>query len=321
MSNDNIIRSSKPHAVTIPEGSSNARSIRNEVGQRELEQEQFESIQAEPQATRNTVQIDTEALSDQRVGIEDTRGLQADAHAQVQEGRRESDRARAVEDGLTASDPVEIDTSLGEDNRVRIDNANDLQPHRVAMPPQEGSGDNLARIPSDTSSDNRVKLEAAAGHDHRVALEDEDRQDALAQKEGATSSEPVSVPADSFHDRFATTPSMTQPDSPPLKVDGHGITDPDRVIVEDIPDPLADVQVPVGEPEAPTDHVLSEEVVTSPVQAVAPADALATTPIRAEPAQVKAHLVDKKAEEFRGRVVKLRDEVDQLNRRLDEIEK
>ena len=39
MSNDQIIRSSKPHEVTIPEGSNSARSIRNKVGQREVEQE------------------------------------------------------------------------------------------------------------------------------------------------------------------------------------------------------------------------------------------------------------------------------------------
>ncbi|MEY4073475.1 MAG: hypothetical protein RJA29_832, partial [Pseudomonadota bacterium] len=36
MSNDQIIRSTKPHEVTIPEGSNNARSIRNKVGQRDV---------------------------------------------------------------------------------------------------------------------------------------------------------------------------------------------------------------------------------------------------------------------------------------------
>ena len=43
--------------------------------------------------------------------------------------------------------------------------------------------------------------------------------------------------------------------------------------------------------------------------------------VHAAHAQVSAHPVDKKTEEFRGRVVKLRDEVDKLNHRLDDIKK
>jgi hypothetical protein len=46
-----------------------------------------------------------------------------------------------------------------------------------------------------------------------------------------------------------------------------------------------------------------------------------SAPKPTSPAQVTATLADKKAEEFRGRVVKLRDEVDQLNHRLDEFKK
>ena len=114
---------------------------------------------------------------------------------------------------------------------------------------------------------------------------------------------------------------MTHTESAPVKVDGHGITDPSRVVVEEVPDKRNEVQVPVTPtPPAPVqaDAQKEETVQTAPV---AMAAAPVTPVVHATSAQVSAQLADKKAEEFRGRVVKLRDEVDQLNRRLDEIKK
>ena len=124
----------------------------------------------------------------------------------------------------------------------------------------------------------------------------------------------------SIQDSFAQVPDMNHTDSPPVKVDGHGITDPDRVMVEESTDEHATVPVPVSTPEpAPQAAAVPEE--PPAVALAAPVAPPHHAVVHAAHAQVSAHPVDKKAEEFRGRVVKLRDEVDQLNRRLDNIEK
>ena len=60
---------------------------------------------------------------------------------------------------------------------------------------------------------------------------------------------------------------------------------------------------------------------TSHADAIAADAAAGPTPDSLVSAQVEASVADKRREEFVGRVVKLREEVDQLNQRLDRLEK
>ena len=368
MSNDQIIRSSKPHEVTIPEGSNNARSIRNKVGQRDIEQEHQEKVTVDKHYTDSTVQAESPAITDHQVELEQAPGSGSERVSLGQEGPTESGRIKIDDTDSSADHRVAIETTQDTTHRVTLDTDTAEGANRVklpaseqgnnlaALPPEEGRSDDRVPIASDArddhreplplesradnratfategETDHRAELDAQAASDARVPIDtqnpaahhatlQDDARDSRSQViEGATSSQPVSIPSDSIQDSFATTPAMTHSESTPVKIEGHGITDPDRVLVEESPpDPLAEVLVPHASQAADVTENLQEPA-PAPVAAVAQA-APGATPSRAAPPQVTSHLADKKAEEFRGRVVKLRDEVDKLNHRLDEIKK
>ncbi len=367
MSNDQIIRSTKPHEVIIPEGSNNARSIRNKVGQRDIEQEHQETVSTDKHYTDQIVNAGSDAVTDRHVELEHAADTGLDPILLEREADTEAARIRISESETTAENRVQIEPSQDATERVAIDPDATEAPNRVQLPPsgqedayvtlphEAGRSDNRVRIPSETQADNRAllpddawvdqhaSLETEAQVDHRATLDSEglhssnattDAQDPSPHRatvhddqidshshvqEGGTSSEAVKIASDSMHDHFATTPLMTHTESSPAQVDGHGITDPDRVIVESSPDPLGNVPVPHGAAELAVPLPEPEEALLAVVEDL-PQPAVSAQALSA-PAQVTAHLVDKKAEEFRGRVVKLRDEVDQLNRRLDEFKK
>jgi hypothetical protein len=85
MSNDQIIRSSKPHEVTIPEGSNNARSIRNKVGQRDIEQEHDEKVTVDNHYTDRTVHGEAQVIDDHHEAVEHDPTAEADRVALVNE--------------------------------------------------------------------------------------------------------------------------------------------------------------------------------------------------------------------------------------------
>lgn len=367
MSNDQIIRSNKPHEVTIPEGSNNARSIRNKVGQRELEQEQEDRVTADKHYSDRTVHAESDAITDRLVEVENASGAGVDRVALEHQQSLESGRIQIDDTDATTDNRAHLDNSQDATHRVTLDTQADESPNRVklptsghddarvTLPSEEGRSDNRVSIAADAQSDNRallpdesladqranlpsetqvdhratldtdafsgshVAIEAQNPNPYRATLQDDAIDSHSHVKEGATSSQPVKFLSDSIHDSFVTTPVMKHTESSPVKVDGHGITDPDSVIVESSPDPLGKVLVPHAQPE------VSDPLSGQDEDLLAVAEDLTPPPVSAlqhtVSAQVTAHLVDKKAEEFRGRVVKLRDEVDQLNRRLDEFKK
>ncbi len=367
MSNDQIIRSSKPHEVTIPEGSNNARSIRNKVGQRDIEQEQDDKVTVDKHYADRTLSAGSDEITEHLVQVEQAADTESDRVTLEHEASHASGRVRLDDRDTSTDNRVTLDPSEDANHRVMVETQADEAPNRVKLPtsgvddarallPQEdGRGDNRVPIAADTHHDNRAVLPDESLTDQRASLPSEalvdhraefdaeglagshvavdvqhhatDRatlQDAQMDSrspatEGATSSQPVKIPSDSIQDSFVTTPHMTHSESTPVKVDGHGITDPDSVIVENSPGARVHVPVPHDEPEAPNPLPADEE------EHLPVAEDLPLAPVSAPEhpavAQVTAHLVDKKAEEFRGRVVKLRDEVDQLNRRLDEFKK
>jgi hypothetical protein len=367
MSNDQIIRSNKPHEVTIPEGSNNARSIRNKVGQREIEQEQQDRVTADKHYADKTVNAGSEAITDQRVEFEHAPDGGAGHVGLEHQESHASERVRIGDTDTSADHRVLIEASQETTHRVAVTSSTEDPSNRVMLPtsgtadahvmldPAEGRSDNHVLIPADTQTDNRALLPQETLSDHRAALPSADpidnqamlntagtvdarvnldRQDQAAHRTplqnddvdsrlqlqaGGTSSQSVSIPADSIQDSFVTIPTMTHTESTPVKVDGHGITDPDRVILESSPDPLGKVLVPVAQPEAHEPLPALEEAPLATAAAALPPVVSAMEHVAAT--QVTGHVVDKKAEEFRGRVVKLRDEVDQLNRRLDEFKK
>jgi hypothetical protein len=358
MSNDQIIRSSKPHEVTIPEGSNSARSIRNKLGHREVEQEREEKVSVDKQYTDRTVQAENEALSDRQVQVGQTDATRADNAISVQEGAQDPNRIRVPGATGDSGNQVKIDDTAVKDRHLTIDTADDHSSNRVAVPqsgqddhrvalpagsretdnfanvpadtqgenrallPTDSARENRALLPTDSTSDNTVSIDSQARSGNRATHDDDAHHDTHAQipEQASASSMPVSIPADNIQDSFAQVPDMNHTDSPPVKVDGHGITDPARVVVEDSPAEHAEVSIPVAVPEtAPAAPVEVEK--PHEVAEAAPVVAPPVVAVRAEPTQVRAHPVDKKSEEFRGRVVKLRDEVDQLNRRLDDIKK
>lgn len=370
MSNDQIIRSNKPHEVTIPEGSNSARSIRNKLGHREVEQEREETFAEDKQYTDHLVQAGSESMSDQQVAISQEPQTSADHRVAVPESLGDTQRVQVSETGDTSPDRVSIESSQTEAHWVKVESTDEPSANRVSLPHQTGKedrhvvlpqggadsdnravmasdvagvnravgatdtlsddhvalstdrhADNRAMLPHDTSSDNRVAIPEGDQAAYRVTHDDDVQHDSFATvpAQGTANSSPVSIPSDSIQDSFAQVPDMTHTESAPVKVDGHGITDPSRVIVEEVSVHRADVPrlpavEPVFDPAAPHHEEADHALVHA---AAAPAAAM----VQVESAQVSAQLADKKIEEFRGRVVKLRDEVDQLNRRLDEIKK
>lgn len=333
MSNDQIIRSTKPHEVIIPEGSNNARSIRNKVGQRDIEQEHQENVSVDNHYADRTVNAGSDAVTDRHVELEHAADTGLDPILLEREEDTETARIRISESETTAENRVQIEPSQDANYRVTVDLDAQEAPNRVQLPAsaqedayatfsqEAGRSDNHVRIPSETQADNRALLsdDAQDQAPHRATVQDDQIDSHSQVQEGGTSSEAVKIASDSMHDHFATTPLMTHTESSPAKVDGHGITDPDRVIMESSPDPLGNVSVPHGAAELAVPLPEPEETLLADVEDL-PQPAVSAQALSA-PAQVTAHLVDKKAEEFRGRVVKLRDEVDQLNRRLDEFKK
>ena len=333
MSNDQIIRSTKPHEVIIPEGSNNARSIRNKVGQRDIEQEHQETVSTDKHYTDQIVNAGSDAVTDRHVELEHAADTGLDPILLEREADTEAARIRISESETTAENRVQIEPSQDATERVAIDPDATEAPNRVQLPPsgqedayvtlphEAGRTDNRVRISSETQADNRALLpdDAQDPSPHRATVQNDQIDSHSHVQEGGTSSEAVKIASDSMHDHFATTPLMTHTESSPAQVDGHGITDPDRVIVESSPDPLGNVPVPHGAAELAVPLPEPEEALLAVVEDL-PQPAVSAQALSA-PAQVTAHLVDKKAEEFRGRVVKLRDEVDQLNRRLDEFKK
>jgi len=367
MSNDQVIRSTKPHEVTIPEGSNNARSIRNKVGQRDVEQDRQEKVTVDKHYTDRIVHGASGAVTDEHVEVEQASDDGVSRVAMGQEEQRDSERIKISNTDGTADHRVQIESSQGSDHRVAVESqspassgpvalpSSNTQDSYATLPPSDGatenrvaipthtqddnhallpddaqsahqvalpmgdSGDHRAPMDTDASSINRVPVDTQGLTPHRVSLEEDSGNSHSPAIEGATSSQRVSIPTDSLHDSFATTPDMTNTESSPVKVDGHGITDPDRVIVDGSPEVLNTVPVPRAEPQVPdTPPAPQEPHLAAAAVGLSPA---VSAPKPTSPAQVTATLADKKAEEFRGRVVKLRDEVDQLNHRLDEFKK
>jgi hypothetical protein len=300
MSDDQIIRSSKHHEVTIPEGSNNASSQKSYVGVREPEVASDESQVGENAEIRHTVRVQEEGDADRRIA------LVQEADAGPRHVSLPSSDAAA---GNRALLPDEGQASA---NRVALPGDAALSDTRVALPAQDSSTPNRAALPVTVAlQSNRVSLPSDAREDNVVQIDTED----------------------AIQDTHAQLPDMTHTSDATVAIDSDRITDPERVLVEGSMPERTHVDVPVAEPLAPqAEHEpVAEQHEASPVAAspVEEAPAVvaqaavetAATEASVEVAQVTSHLSDKKAEEFRGRVVKLRDEVDQLNRRLDEIEK
>ena len=311
MSDDQIIRSSKHHEVTIPEGSNNASSQKSYVGVREPEVASDESQVGENAEIRHTVRVQEEGDADRRIALVQ----EADAGA-----RHVSLPSSDAAAGNRALLPDEGQASA---NRVALPGDAALSDTRVALPAQDSSTPNRAALPVTVAlQSNRVPLPSDAREDNVVQID----TDSLTTQRAA-------IPQDAIQDTHVKLPDMTHTSDATVAIDSDRITDPERVLVEGATPERAHVDVPVAEPLAPqAEHEpVAEQHEASPVAAspVEEAPAVvaqaavetAATEASVEVAQVTSHLSDKKAEEFRGRVVKLRDEVDQLNRRLDEIEK
>jgi hypothetical protein len=285
MSDDQIIRTSKRHEVSIPEGSNNASSQKSVVGVHEPELSSESAQRVDHETSDHTVRVQEESLADRHISLAPD---SADPDHQVmlpQEGDSTSHRAL-----LPGDDPA-------AENRVQLPSDDPRSPDRVALPGGTPPQDNLWTLPADHRDGNTVKLEA-----------------------GAVTSHTQSLTSQAHHDTHAELPDMTNTAGSHVSIEDERITDPQRVVVDDSHGDPPIVAVPAADSAHQAEDVL-EGSQDEDAGAVASETQTMATTLSESPAQVSSHLSDKKAEEFRGRVVKLRDEVDQLNRRLDEIEK
>lgn len=310
MSDDQIIRTTKRHEVSIPEGSSNASSQKALVGVREPETSSVDAQLTENAEIRHTVRVQEVGDADRRVAL----AHEAQAHAQPV--------------ALPAQDAA-------PDNRARLPDEGQASMNRVALPEDGASAGARVPLPAQAlpASQRAALPVTVALQANRVPLPTDAREDNVVQLETESlATQRAAIPSDALQDTHAKLPDMTPTSDATVAIDSDRITDPERVLVEGSSQERARVEVPEAAPAMPVvAHEAAAEGEPAPVHAapaepvptvaLAPAVETASAVPRVEAAQVTSHLADKKAEEFRGRVVKLRDEVDQLNRRLDEIEK
>jgi len=255
---EEIIRSTKEHEVSIPEGSNNAKSRQSTVGIGEVNIERQDSIKAAEE-------------HENRQAVGET--LRLDAERVVVPG--DEDRGPNI---------VSIQESASPGSGT------------VRLPPQEGKADNTIQLPRDEAADDNI----------------------------------IAIPTDHTEDSRATLPTDHQAHHQ-VEVPTDQITDPSRVIVEDgavvrTPPTLVFPEESDVTAEDTAEEPQSHPVVHSPEDAphTAAPSSHETEASHSESVlqpQVVGSLADKWQQEFRGRVVKLREEVDVLNERLDKLEK
>lgn len=254
---DDIIRSTKDHQVSIPEGSNNAESRK----------------------------------------------------AMVNTGQNQ----------LTA-DPATGDIAKSGENRQQVVETNPIETGRVRLDEEPGMEDRWVSIPSDRIDDRSILLETDPSTENRVQM-----------PAGSDAVNTAFVPTPSMTDSHASLPPEPVAEPNQVAVPTETITDPSRVILEagDVVRVPPGPEFPPDEPTvedlpqegaatAPEQAALNSEPLAMPVSPPHKADAEAITEVLSP--QVAEVFVDKWQQEFRGRVVKLREEVDALNVRLDRLE-
>ncbi len=243
---DEIIRSSKEHEVSIPEGSNNAKSRQSSLGVGEVRTESETSIKAVQEHENRQVAGEAVTVDSERVVVAQDEGPQP--------------------------------------NIVSVQEEPNAKPSLVPLPAQAGQEENVISIPSDNIESSRVVIPSDnTSHDQRVGV----------PSEHITDPSRVIVEED---DVVRSAPALEFPPEVQAEVEDGFEQQPPAVLSEP-PD------------EASPGHSHPAELDASE----------SDKPVRRT--QVVGGLSDKWQEEFRGRVVKLREEVDVLNERLDKLEK
>jgi hypothetical protein len=256
---EEIIRSTKEHEVSIPEGSNNAKSRQSTVGIGELNIVRKDSVKA----------------------------------AQEHQNRQ------------AAGEAIRLDAE-----RVVVPGDEDREPNIVSIQDSAPSGSSVVRLPSqEGKDDNTIQLPQDRAADDNI----------------------IAIPTDHSEDSRAMLPTEDKAHHHQVEVPTDQITDPSRVIVEDgavvrKPPTLVFPEESKVSEEDPADELQPHLVVHSSEDApqIAAISSHDAEDLHSEPvlkAQVVGSLADKWQQEFRGRVVKLREEVDVLNERLDKLEK
>ena len=322
MSNDQIIRSSKRHEVSIPEGSNNASSQKALVGVHEPEPGSESSLSA------------ANEQPDQRVTLAQDTADEAQRVLLAQEEATEPSRVQLPSEASILDDRIQLAPDAPAlDNRVQLPDEQASEANRVRLPQEGGPASERVPVPGDDSrASERVKLPSGqALHDNTVVLTADIREDNVVKLAPSATTEHVEhLEQKGLQDTHAGLPDMTTSPDAIVSLDAERVATPSRAVVDDAHDrPI--VSIPPAELEDDAEVAVEEALVDEEPHSVAEESMVAQAhdqpdepPMvheHAPLAQVSGYLSDKKAEEFRGRVVKLRDEVDQLNRRLDEIEK
>lgn len=323
MSNDQIIRSSKRHEVSIPEGSNNASSQKALIGVHEPEPGSESSLTA------------AHEQPDQRVTLTQETAEDAQRLLLAQEEAPASSRVQLPSEASILDNRIQLapdDSTL--DNRVQLPDEHASETNRVRLPQEGGPASERVPVPGDDFlASERVKLPSGqALHDNTVVMTADIREDNVVKLASSTATEHVEhLEQKGLQDTHAGLPDMTNSPDATDSLDAECAAAPSRAVVDEGHDrPI--VSVPPAELEEDADVAVLEALVEDEQQSPAVAESLIAQahdqpdepPMAHEQAplaQVSGYLSDKKTEEFRGRVVKLREEVDQLNRRLDEIEK
>lgn len=168
----------------------------------------------------------------------------------------------------------------------RVTSSNTVVDRRVSVDEaQRPDSENVKLGPEDGAGENRVRLPESQQEENRVRLPESQQEDnRVLLPEESLKDNTVQLPSDEgLHDHRVKVPS-----------DAAELSNPDLALTEENHGHGAAIAAGTAAGQA-TDSFVS--------------------------AQVETSLADKRREEFVGRVVKLREEVDQLNQRLDRLEK
>jgi len=309
-----LIRSSKAFSVEIPEGSSSAKSRRSDVvaGLDEGFAPSDPHFEASSMLSEQTIGSESDSFHDTSVNI-NAEPLFSQSNPTIADESMSDHHLAIAQDGL-------------QDHQVGI--AQDgLQDHQVGVA-QDGLQDHQVGIAQDGLQDHVVGIAIDSSKDHFAGL----AQDNLVDHH-------ASLPNDAIEDRVEAVPEPAA--LIPLFVSADDDFPDDHMEIDYPPD--VDPNVQALSDEALADHVIQVKADTTPLANVNVTGANAVTPIsvtarvatpvkpvvRKSPEVLTQEMLKKQAdeliarqqkmEEFHGRVEAIRNTVNNINAKLDQI--